>query len=66
MKKLIYQQKSLRINKISFIGDDMGSFHVNFDMDGACGDIYAMDNYFIAKNVCMDIYKSFNEGGEYY
>ena len=43
------------------IGDDMGSFHVDFDMDGASGEICAKENYFIAKKVYLDILESVDE-----
>ena len=42
----------------------MGSFHVDFDMDGACGEIYAKESYFIAKKVYIDILESINKDGE--
>ena len=32
------------------VGEDLGQFHVDFEMAGALDDIYAKENYFIAKN----------------
>ena len=45
------------------IGEDMSQFHVDFDMDGAKGDIYAKECYFIAKKVYIDKLESINENG---
>ena len=41
----------------------MGSFHVDFDMDGASGDIYAKESYFIAKKVYIDVLESVDKDG---
>ena len=45
------------------VGDDMGSFHVDFDMDGSCGDIYAKESYFLAKKVYLDVLESLDHDG---
>ena len=31
------------------IGEDMSQFHIDFDLDGACGEIYSTESYFLAK-----------------
>jgi hypothetical protein len=45
------------------IGEDMSQFHVDFDMDGAKGDIYAKECYFIAKKVYIDKLESVDAEG---
>ena len=45
------------------IGEDMGTFHVDFEMDGANGEIYAKECYFIAKKVYIDILESNDKDG---
>ncbi len=40
------------------IGGDMSQFHIGFDSDGACGDIYSDESYFLAKKVYIDILES--------
>jgi len=40
------------------IGNDMGSFHVDFDLEGAEKEIYSIESYFIAKKVYIDILES--------
>ena len=36
------------------IGEDMLQFHIDFDLDGACGDIYSIESYFLANEVYID------------
>ena len=31
------------------IGEDMLQFHIDFDLDGACGGIYSTESYFLAR-----------------
>ena len=45
------------------IGDDMSQFHIDFDLDGACGDIYSIESYFLAKKVYIDILESVDKDG---
>jgi hypothetical protein len=40
------------------IGGDMSQFHIDFDLAGACGDIYSIESYFLAKKVYIDILES--------
>ena len=35
------------------IGEDMLEFHIDFDVDGACGDIYSTESYFLAKKFIL-------------
>ena len=45
------------------IGEDLGQFHVDFEMDGAASDIYAKEGYFIAKKTYFDDLESKDEKG---
>ena len=45
------------------IGDNMGSFHVDFNMEGSCGAIHAKECYFLAKKVYLDILESVDKDG---
>ena len=45
------------------IGDEMSQFHIDFDLDGACGEIYATESYFLAKKVYIDKLESVDENG---
>lgn len=60
---VLAKEFKLKYNR-ELIGEDMGSFHVDFDMDGASGEIYAKESYFIAKKVYIDILESTNKDGE--
>ena len=35
------------------IGEDMSQFHIDFDLDGACGEIYSTESYFLAKRFTL-------------
>ena len=37
------------------VGEYLGIFHVYFDMNGACGEIYAKENLFIGKKTYIGI-----------
>ena len=41
----------------------MSQFHIDFDLDGACGDIYSIESYFLAKKVYIDILESVDKDG---
>ena len=45
------------------IGDEMSQFHIDFDLDGACGEIYSTESYFLAKKVYIDKLESVDENG---
>ena len=53
MKKQKYQQQHSRRNQ----------FHIDFDLDGACGDIYSTESYFLAKKVYTDKFESVDKNG---
>ena len=40
------------------VGKNMGQFHVDFAMDGACDDIYAIESYFLSKKTYIDVLES--------
>jgi len=50
--------------KRNLIGEDMGQFHIDFNMDGAVDDIYAIEAYFIAKKVYIDVLESRDKNNE--
>ena len=35
------------------IGEDMSQFHIDFDLDGACGEIYSTESYVLAKKTIL-------------
>ena len=41
----------------------MLQFHIDFDLDGACGDIYSTESYFLAKKVYIDKLESVDKHG---
>ena len=43
------QVNAIEISDIEFIGEDMLQFHIQFDVEGGCGDIYSIESYFLAK-----------------
>ena len=56
------QEETFKENyKRNLVGNEMGQFHIDFDMDGAKGEIYAVENLFLAKNVYIDKLESVNE-----
>lgn len=46
------------------IGNQLGQFHTDFDMDDACGDIKAIDSIFLSKKNYCDKLQSLNKDGE--
>ena len=36
------------------VGKKLGQLHIDFEMDGAVDDIYAVENYFLGKKVYYD------------
>ena len=46
------------------IGTDMCQFHIDFDLDGACGEIYSTESYFLAKKVYLDNLESINKDSD--
>ena len=45
------------------VGEYLGNFHVDFDMDGACGEIYAKESLFLGKKTYIDILESTDKDG---
>ena len=35
------------------IGEDMSQFHIDFDLDGARGELYSTESYFLAKKYIL-------------
>ena len=54
-----YQQKYNQ----ELVGEYLGNFHVDFDMDGACGEIYAKESLFLGKKTYIDILESTDKDG---
>ena len=49
------------------IGNDMGQFHTDFDMDGACDEIHAIDSVFLGKKCyCDRLMSKDKEGNDIY
>ena len=46
------------------IGDDLGQFHVDFDLDGSVGDIWATDSIFLGKKSYIDKLESRDKDGK--
>ena len=46
------------------VGNDMGQFHVDFDLPGACGEIYAKESIFLGKKCYLDILESVDKDGQ--
>ena len=46
------------------IGNDMGQFHTDFDLDGAEGEIHAIDSVFLGKKCYCDKLKSEDKDGK--
>ena len=45
------------------VGECLGNFHVDFDMDGACGEIYAKESLFLGKKTYIDILEAIDKDG---
>ena len=46
------------------IGEDMSQFHIDFDLNGACGEIYSTESYFLAKKVYIDKLESVDKNND--
>lgn len=44
-------------------GEDLGNFHIDFDLNGANGEIYATDSLFLGKKCYIDRLESVNKDG---
>jgi hypothetical protein len=57
------EQKYLeKYNKV-LKGEDLGNFHIDFDLKGADGEIYATDSLFLGKKCYIDRLESVNKDG---
>ena len=45
------------------VGEDMGQFHVDFDLPGACGEICAEESLFLGKKCYLDVLGSTDKDG---
>ena len=45
------------------VGDNLGNFHVDFEMDGAESDIYGIESLFLGKKTYIDILESIDKDG---
>ena len=46
------------------IGEEMSQFHIDFDLEGACSEIYSTESYFLAKKVYIDKLESVDKNGD--
>ena len=46
------------------VGEELGNFHVYFDMDGADSEIYAIESLFLIKETYIDILESTDKDGK--
>lgn len=60
---VVLSQKFKEKYKRELIGNQLGQFHTDFDMDGSAGDIKAIDSIFLSKKNYCDKLKSVDEEG---
>ena len=48
---------------LELVGEDLGNFHVDFDMHGANSEIYAVESLFLGKKTYIDILESTDKDG---
>jgi len=48
---------------LDLVGEDLGNFHVDFDMEGAVSEIYAIESLFLGKKTYIDILESTDKYG---
>ena len=48
----------------NLIGENLGNFHVDFDLDGACSEIYSKESIFLGKKCYIDILESTDKNGD--
>ena len=53
-----------KIYNTELIGNDMGQFHIDFDLEGSVGDIWATDSIFLGKKCYIDKLESRDEHGK--
>ena len=49
---------------LELVGEALGNFHVDFDMNGANSEIYAVESLFLGKKTYIDILESIDKGGK--
>ena len=49
---------------LDLAGEELGNFHVDFDMAGAVGEIYAVESLFLGKKTYKDILESTDKNGD--
>ena len=48
---------------LDLVGEDLGNFHVDFDMAGAVSEIYAFESLFLGKKTYIDVLQSTDKDG---
>ena len=49
---------------LNLVGEDLGNFHVDFDLYGATSEIYAIESLFLGKKTYIDILESTDKDGK--
>ena len=49
---------------LELVGEDLGNFHVDFDLYGVTSEIYAVESFFLGKRTYIDILESTDKGGQ--
>ena len=49
---------------LNLVGEDLGNFHVDFDLYGATSELYAIESLFLGKKTYIDILESTDKGGK--
>ena len=49
---------------LELVGEDLGNFHIDFSMDKANSEIYAIESLFLGKNTYIDILESTDKDGK--
>merc|ERR1711966_213661 len=48
---------------LELVGEDLGNFHIDFSMDKANSEIYAIESLFLGKKTYIDILESTDKAG---
>ena len=49
---------------LNLVGEDLGNFHVDFDLYGATSETYAIESLFLGKKTYIDIFESTDKHGK--
>ena len=49
---------------LELVGEDLGNFHVDFDLYGVTSEIYAVESFFLGKKTYIDILESTDKDGK--